>query len=1159
MTRFLLTTLSLILIHTALKAQEIHDLPYTYEVADDEVVEQDFNQLHTFFEGIHAHKKMKPAVTPWPLNLGKENDIFISNDNWPAGTWGLGLFSEAIHFINSTPYWDGYESWYNDQYIDGKYYQGAHPSLWHTGRIVLAYIHAHTYFFPDPVSENPDSVSENYRERIKQGLIYIISVQQADGAFFDYKARVSKESSATREDIAMLETFEVTRALGEGYAFLNSVNDHTMNSQLLQAIEKSGRWINVNKTWIMAQNVNGHAWGVWALMGIYRATGNIEYLLLAEQFINNIIDLQRDDGSWPSPEGSTGGIWHDSFMQYHGVILRGLPEIYAEIYALTYNPVLQAKLKSAINSTINHVISYNQQYGGNKTRLLNIDGAPGYAFLDKYHANYVEADKLLPDTSISTGNFAFDLMTSIAGDSTSTDQLVLYDSEGKTVSIFESNGTRSFNGVTLNGPLFSFMTAGDFDNDDYDEIAFHYTSDDDIVSILNKDLSWSGTMRTCNSSPSTGNSRPCGNNFEMMISLYDANEDRDHIVLYDKDEKLLQIYQHNSNTPLFSENTLNGDPIELMAAGDFDDDGFEEIVFYQPQYDGGRIYIYSHDLTWQATIKPGNSAFNLMTSIDYDGDGIDEIALYDKAALRFSIYQIGFDLPVFSAVTSEAFDLFSSGNFDIDDDDEIAFYSKTTGKISFFDIEEYFPYAATTFLEALVYVKANVDYSSADISKLDQLMGGIITVIDNRIDNGKRDLADQNFLTLALYLNPDFDHFALTHSGSIYTNNIDFDQMAPVNFDHLGRDELAIYDLESKLYEIYESNNHNSLFNQTTPNGAPFSLMTSGDFDSDQKDEIALYMGSDPSGLVSVLNEDLSWRGSITTGNMTFDMITPIDYDNDSFDDIALYDREGRNLKIYKNGINTPVFTGTTVNGPLFDLICSGDFDGDGDEEFAFYYKSDEGLVSIQSKNLTWEGSIHTNNITFDMIARIDYDYDGSRDEIILYDRESKLLNIYRSGFDQPLFSRFTNNGEEVDLMATGNFDADAEEEIALYTNYDGRITILDIQLTSSDQGSGAGKKNNTISSNSIIANESINEDKFSIFDIRRGTTAIQYELSQDTHLEIVVYNMKGNEIGTIVKGHKTSGSHETTVETGRFPSGIYIYRIVTSHSRKFIKVLHQN
>lgn len=1109
------------------KAQEIHSLPFTYNNVTAPQIKQSFDTLHNFFNKLHDHKKLNPTVSAPPANPA----TIFSTETWGPGTWGLGMFSEMMHFTDPPiPNWSVYPEWYNIVDYHTPYYYSAHPSLWHTGRIIIAYIHAYGHD-PQPI----------YLQRIKDGLNYVISEQLPSGNFYEYKAR--KYQGSTEENLidSFLERFEAIRCLSEGYTFLNSIGDHTMNEALWVAIVKGGDHIK-NFVWQPNQNINGYAWGVWALVGAYKATGKAEYLVEAERLTGEIIENgnQRSDGSWITPGFSEENqeIWHDSFMQYHGVILRGL----SEIYAITYDQNLKTTLKSKINSTINHVISYNQQYGGDKTRLLEHD----YAFISKYHANHTQFNQLIQLTNpVSTNNNYYDLMTSIDFNHDGIDEIAMYDREGKYYKVFNTAGG-IFDGVTPNGPLFSFMTSGDFDNDGKDELAFHYTSDDAIVSVLNENLSWSGTMRTYN------------NNFDLMTSVFDATEERDHVALYDKQAKFLQIYRHNTNTPVFSGNTLNGADLELMASGNFDGDDEEEIVFYQPQHLGSRIYIYSQDLTWQVTIEPNNSTFDLIASVNYDGKGADEIALYDKQTRKLSIYRIGFNAPVFSVNTSQPFDLMSVGNFDTDEKDEIAFYSNTSGNISYFDIDESYPYTATNFLQGLIYVKENVDYSTSDLEKIEDLIQGIFAAINDRVINGKRDVADQNFMTMALYLNPDFGHFELTHIGSIHTAITSFDQIAAVNFDNLGRDEIALYDLQSNLYKVFEDNNNNAVFSGYTPNGAPFNLMTSGDFDNDQKDEIALYMSSYFDGLVSVLNEDLSWRGSIRTYNTDFDMITQIDYDNDNFDDVVLYDKENKFLSIYKNNINTPVFSGNTLNGPLLNLICSGDFDGDGDEEFAFYMNYN-GLVSILDKNLSWEASIYTNNVTFDMIGRIDYDGDGNQDEIVLYDRESKLLNIYKRGIANPVFSRFTNNGPEFDLMTIGNFDQDASEEIAFYMNYDGVVTILDIDLSISNPNSGgrSDASNHAITTYSATINTDIQELIFSIVDTRGGKTIIQYQIPQDTYLEIIMYDVKGTKINTFEKGHRTSGIYESSFDTSALSPGLYIYRIITDHSAKSVKMFY--
>ena len=61
-------------------------------------------------------------------------------------------------------------------------------------------------------------------------------------------------------------------------------------------------------------------------------------------------------------------------------------------------------------------------------------------------------------------------------------------------------------------------------------------------------------------------------------------------------------------------------------------------------------------------------------------------------------------------------------------------------------------------------------------------------------------------------------------------------------------------------------------------------------------------------------------------------------------------------------------------------------------------------------------------------------------------------------------------------------------------------------------------------------------------------TTTIPFELNQNDHIRISLVDITGREIKTIVKGDYNSGSHTVTFDAGHLASGVYFYKMETSH-----------
>ena len=61
-------------------------------------------------------------------------------------------------------------------------------------------------------------------------------------------------------------------------------------------------------------------------------------------------------------------------------------------------------------------------------------------------------------------------------------------------------------------------------------------------------------------------------------------------------------------------------------------------------------------------------------------------------------------------------------------------------------------------------------------------------------------------------------------------------------------------------------------------------------------------------------------------------------------------------------------------------------------------------------------------------------------------------------------------------------------------------------------------------------------------------TTTINYQLPKDGVVSIIVFDMLGNEVKTLVNGYRTAGSYNVSFNASNLPSGIYFYRIQTNN-----------
>jgi hypothetical protein len=68
--------------------------------------------------------------------------------------------------------------------------------------------------------------------------------------------------------------------------------------------------------------------------------------------------------------------------------------------------------------------------------------------------------------------------------------------------------------------------------------------------------------------------------------------------------------------------------------------------------------------------------------------------------------------------------------------------------------------------------------------------------------------------------------------------------------------------------------------------------------------------------------------------------------------------------------------------------------------------------------------------------------------------------------------------------------------------------------------------------------------------------TAIEYSLPRDSHVRIVVYNLLGQNIETLVDQGQTAGNHLTVWNADDVPTGVYFYRIEAGEFTQTRKML---
>lgn len=223
-----------------------------------------------------------------------------------AGAFEVGhALSEALY--KGDGYWD----------CTGEYKN----TLRHTSNRILGYIPAYKVLG-----------NEIYRQRAIEGLDFLLREQKEEGDFPWYYN--SYHGVCNRND-GLFEAGIAGRAFVEGYKL-------TGERKYLDASNRVARW---EMDCPVSINNNYNMFAVWHLAAHYEITGDKQVLESAiYKTREGGIPRQMPSGGWPE---------HNSWMWYHGIIVRGMAELLRVLpEEHPFKPELNASLIAAVNRVI---------------------------------------------------------------------------------------------------------------------------------------------------------------------------------------------------------------------------------------------------------------------------------------------------------------------------------------------------------------------------------------------------------------------------------------------------------------------------------------------------------------------------------------------------------------------------------------------------------------------------------------------------------------------------------------------------------------------------------------------------------------------------------------------------------------------------------------
>jgi Secretion system C-terminal sorting domain/FG-GAP-like repeat len=283
-----------------------------------------------------------------------------------------------------------------------------------------------------------------------------------------------------------------------------------------------------------------------------------------------------------------------------------------------------------------------------------------------------------------------------------------------------------------------------------------------------------------------------------------------------------------------------------------------------------------------------------------------------------------------------------------------------------------------------------------------------------------------------------------------------------------------------------------------------------------------IYLFNDDGSISPIKYDNGSWMSMPALHNVadnygSFKGSVTADLDGDGTDEIILggWDNPTKVfvLKQVADTLQTFDVSDSSINIETLNGAAMGDLDDDGHPDFVFGTRGSPASVP--------------NNA----ILRVEFQGGDISDK----------ANYQSSVIDSFLVPEADGMGGQLDVVAVGNIDGDAADEVVYtqgYTRGVSNDTTADIAIVDMQHTMVGVKLSDTKAPEKFYLNQNY-PNPFN------PTTKIEFGLTKEMVVELKVYNILGQEVATLINGQSMkAGSYNINFKAFNLASGTYIYRL---------------